>query len=189
MRLNYVIILLTTSVLSSCVALPDDQQTSHRTINNKSITKREFPQYSLVQTFQNVWHVGRPVRQMTLWGAFTYYGTLATFGLIDHCHLCVANNQDPPGTNCQDSLESLAKNIAVTVMAGVGISYTNGWSGKEMNIRLYMRAILMVLLKIFLILTLILLMIWKQNMSILIVLIITTLWYIQNQNYIRWRAI
>lgn len=99
--------------------------------NDKTIRKRDFPNYDLVQTFQNVWNSGRPVRQMTLWGAFTYYGSKSTFGLIDQCNLCIANHQDPPGTNCQDSLEGLARNLAATVMAGIGIAYTNGWLGKR----------------------------------------------------------
>jgi len=101
------------------------------TDNSKTIIKRDFPFYDLVQSFSNVWQQSGPVKKMTLWGAFTYFGTKSTFQLIDQCLLCIANHQDPPNTNCQDSLEGLARNLGATVMAGLGIAYTNGWLGKR----------------------------------------------------------
>lgn len=118
---------------------------------------------------------------MTLWGAFTYYGSKSTFGLSDQCNLCVANHQDPPGTNCQDSLEGLSRNLAATVMAGIGIAYTNGWLGKRETFMFYMRAILMVLLTFLLVMISMLLI--MRFLITLMITIITIYWLIRmNQN-------
>ncbi|CUM56306.1 uncharacterized protein AC631_05684 [Debaryomyces fabryi] len=174
LSITQLLILASTFLTISSSAISRDE------FNDKTIQKRDFPKHDLAQTFQNVWNSGLPVRQMTLWGAFTYYGSKSTFGLIDQCNLCIANHQDPPGTNCQDSLEGLARNLAATVMAGIGIAYTNGWLGKREDF--YLRAILMVLLT-FLLVMISMLLIMRLLTITLMITIITIYWLIiMNQN-------